>query len=76
MGSTVTRLDPIGFFLWDHIKTNIYKTNVKDLNDLKNRITQEINAIKKETLHNVFLEIVKRLHFSISVKGNTFEQYF
>jgi hypothetical protein len=29
----------------------------------------------RERLHDVFLEIVKRLNFSISVKGDTFEQY-
>jgi hypothetical protein len=69
-------MTPLDFFFWCHIKTNIYKANVRDLDDLKNRISQEILAIKKETLYNVFLEVEKRLNFCISVQGDTFEKYF
>ena len=58
-----------------HLKTNIYKTPVEDLDDLKSRIIEEIELIKKETFHDVFLETVKRLSFCIDVKGDTFEQY-
>ena len=36
------------------IKTNVYKTEIKDLNDLKTKITEEIEAIKKEILNNFF----------------------
>jgi ribosomal protein S25 len=68
-------LTPLDFFLWGHVKTNVYKTQVKDLNDLMARITREIQAITTETLHNVFLEIEKRLHFCIKVNGDNFEQY-
>ena len=64
------------FFLWGHIKTNVYETKIKDLDDLKTKITEEIEAITKEILKNVFLEIKKRLVFCISMKGGTFEQYF
>jgi hypothetical protein len=69
------------WFLWNFSsgvisKTNIYKTNVRDLDDLKNRISQEILAIKKEILHNVFLKVEKRLNFCISVQGDIFEKYF
>jgi len=68
-------LTPLDFFLWGYLKTNVYKTPVEDLDDLKARITNEIELIKKETFHNVFLETVKRLNFCIDVNGNTFEQY-
>ena len=76
MGSTVTRPESIRFFLWGHIKTNNYKTTVYDIDDLKIRITDEIEAINKDTLSNVFLEIKKRLTFCIDVHGGSFEQYF
>ncbi len=69
-------LTPLDFFLWGHIKTNIYKTKVDDIDDLKSRITDEIEAIKRDTLSNVFLEIKKRLTFCIDVHGGSFEQYF
>ena len=69
----MTSLD---FFLWGYIKNNVYKNNLKDLDDLKIKIIQEIRSIEKETLKNVFSEFEKRLSFCISVEGNTFEQYF
>jgi hypothetical protein len=69
-------MTPLDFFLWGHIKNNIYKTSIGDLDDLKCKITQEIRMIKQETLHNVFLEVKKRLNFCISVQGDTFEKFF
>ncbi len=54
---------PLDFFACSHIKTNIYKTNIKDLNDLKIKIRQEIEAITKETLYNAFLKIKKKVKF-------------
>ena len=39
------------------------------------RIIEEIQAIGKKTLHNVFSEVKKRLNFCIEVRGDTFEQY-
>ena len=69
-------MTPLDFFLWGYIKNNVYKNNIKDLDDLKIKITQEVRSIKKETLKNVFSEIEKRLSFCISVTGDTFEQYF
>ena len=69
-------MTPLDFFLWDYIKNNVYKSNIKDLDDLKIKITQIIRSIKKETLKNVFSEIEKRRNFCISVEGDTFAQYF
>jgi hypothetical protein len=75
MDSTVIRLDDIGLFLSGHIKTNVCKTTVEDVDHLKSRIMQDIGAIRQEKLHDVFLEIRKRLNFCIEVKGNTFEEH-
>lgn len=43
------------------------------MNDFKSRITQEILAMKQETLCDVFLDVEKRLNFSISVQDDTFD---
>jgi hypothetical protein len=69
-------LTPLDFFLWGLIKANIYKTKVQNIDDLKTRIKEQIEAIKTETLRNVFMEISKRLNFCISIKGDTSEQCF
>ena len=66
-------LTPLDFFLWDHVKSNIYKTPVKNLTELKRKINNEIKSISKETLSDVFSNIVKRMDLCISVDGNHFE---
>ena len=68
-------LTPLDFFLWGYVKTNVYKTRVRDLDDLREKITREIEGIRRESLEKVFSEIEKRLLLCISVKGGTFEQY-
>ena len=68
-------LTPLDFFLWGHVKTQVYKRKVANIDELKARIIEEIRAIGKETLHNVFSEVKKRLNFCIEVQGDTFEQY-
>ena len=45
------------FFYEGYIRPIIIKTRIKDLNDLKTRITQEIQSIEERILHIVFLEI-------------------
>ena len=66
---------PHGLVLWGCIKTKVYKTKVNDIAALKKRIEQEIKAIKKQTLENIFDGIVKRFKFWIDVNGETYEQY-
>jgi hypothetical protein len=67
-------LTPLDFFLWGHVKNNIYKSSIQDLNELKMKICEEIKKISKETLSNVFSNIVKRMHLCTSVEGDHFEQ--
>jgi hypothetical protein len=67
-------LIPLDFFLSRLIKANIYKTKVQDIDKLKMRIKQEIEAIKTEKLRNIFMEISKRLNFCVSISGDTSEQ--
>lgn len=66
-------LTPLDFFLWGHVKNNVYKSPIKDMNELKTKIEMEIKSITKETLCNVFSNIVKRMNLCISVDGDHFE---
>ena len=66
-------LTPLDFFLWGHLKNIVYKTPVKDLTELRRRINNEIESISKETLCNVFFNIVKRMHLCVQSDGNHFE---
>ncbi|CAF3419729.1 unnamed protein product [Rotaria sp. Silwood2] len=66
-------LTPLDFFLWVHVKKNVYKTPIKHMAELKMRIDKEIKSIPKETLCNVFSDIAKRMDLCISVDGNHFD---
>ena len=64
---------PLDFYLWGHLKSNVYKSPMKDIDELKMRINMEIKSISKETLYNVFLNVVKRMNLCISVDDDHFE---
>ena len=64
---------PLDFYLWVHLKSNVYKSPIKDGDELKIRINMEMKSISKGTLNNVFLNIVKRMNRCISVDGDHFE---
>ena len=57
------------------IRTNINKTRIKYLSDLKTQINQDIQSIEKRALQVVFLGARKRLVFYISMEGNICQQY-
>ena len=40
-------LTPCVFFLWGYLKSKVYATAPRDMNDLMQRITQEADAIKQ-----------------------------
>jgi DDE superfamily endonuclease/Helix-turn-helix domain (DUF4817) len=67
-------LTPLDFYLWGHLKNKIYKSEIKNIDDLKTRITEEIKSVSTETLNSVFLNIVKRMNLCIAVNGSHFEQ--
>jgi hypothetical protein len=56
-----------------HLKNIIYQSPIKDLNELKMKIKNEIKSISKDTLYNVFENILKRMELCIEVEGNHFE---
>lgn len=68
-------LTPLDFFLLGFIKTRVYTRKISDIDDLKNKIAEEIKSIRREKLQNIFDTVLKRLKICIDVNGNTFEQY-
>lgn len=66
-------LTPLDFFLWGTVKNNVYRTPVKNITELKRRIVDEVQSITKETLSNVFSNVLKRMDLCISVDGEHFE---
>ena len=55
-------LTPLDFYLCGYLKSNVYESPIKDIDELKMRINVEMKSISKGTLNNVFLNIVKRMN--------------
>jgi len=46
----VPRFNPCDFFLWGHLKAEIYKHRLKDLEEIKAVIIEEIAAVPREII--------------------------
>lgn len=68
-------LSPPDFFLWGHLKNRVFRAPVHNLEDLKSRITEEINAISPSQLNNVFKSLMKRVALCKGQLGSHFQQF-
>ncbi|GBN00350.1 hypothetical protein AVEN_270120-1 [Araneus ventricosus] len=68
-------LTPLDFFLWGHIKGQVYAIPPPTLKDLLRRITDACASVTPAMLHNVQREIQFRVQMCIVANGEPFEQY-
>ncbi|GBM46517.1 hypothetical protein AVEN_215026-1 [Araneus ventricosus] len=68
-------LSPSDFFLWGHIKRQVYATPPPTLQDLRRRITDACASVAPAMLHNVQREIQSRVQMCTVANGEHFEQY-
>ena len=55
-------LTPCDFFLWGFIKSKVYRTQPKDINELKTKIRQAFSDVTTEMLHNTMASFQNRLN--------------
>jgi hypothetical protein len=67
-------LAPPDFFLWGHIKNEVYKRRPKILDDLKTFITEECGKITAQQLKNVMCAFEQRLKRCVESEGCTCEK--
>lgn len=67
-------LTPLDFFLWGHLKSRVYIQKPNNIEDLKERIREEIRNITPEMLHNVRDETYHRLGCCQHLNGTHIEQ--
>ena len=67
-------LTPSDFFLWGYLNSRVYTTRVLSIEDLKARITAEVQRIPRSMLENVWENIEFRLDLLTSVSGGHIEQ--
>ena len=52
---------PLDFFLWGYVKTIVYKSTVRDINELRHRIQLAVASITDRMLVNTCRELKARL---------------
>lgn len=66
-------LSPLDYFFWGHLKDNVYKTQPRDLDDLRQRIMEETRNISEEAFHNAVSDFYTRSAHCQTVEGKHFE---
>lgn len=67
-------LTPMDFFLWGFLKQKVYKERLdNDLDSLRMRITQAVNDINVEMLHNVYNNFRRRAEECVNQGGQYIE---
>jgi hypothetical protein len=53
-------LTPLDYFLWGHLKTVVYSSKPRSVDEQKVRITNEIHEVSEQQLRNIFSELEYR----------------
>ena len=61
------------FFLWSYLKDTVYRSNPRDLKQLKMNITRAIEEVNEGTLRKVARNMVKRVDKCIEMNGHHFQ---
>jgi hypothetical protein len=69
-------LQRLDFFLWGYVKYIVYRTKVRDITNLKQRITDAIAIIDKGMLQQTWQEIKYRLDVLHATNGTHVEVYY
>jgi hypothetical protein len=62
-------ITPMDFLLWRYVKDIVYKTKFRDINDLKERITDAIATVDKAMLERKWMEIEHRFDVLRATNG-------
>lgn len=66
-------LTPLDFFLWGYLKSKVYVNKPPNLEELMERIRQEVRNITPEILANVRNECINRIGYCQLVNGEHFQ---
>ena len=61
------------FFLWSYLKDTVYRSNLRDLKQLKMNITRAIEEVNEGTLRKVARNMVKRVDKCTEMNGHHFQ---
>lgn len=69
-------LTPPDFFLWGFIKGLVYRTPIRDLTELRERIVRAFQQIPTEMVQRAIVSYQERLNYCIEVNGRSVEQTY
>ena len=69
-------ITPLDFFLWGCVKDIAYRTKVRDITDLKQRISNAIDTINETMLKRTWQEIEYRLNVLHVTSGAHIEMHY
>ena len=68
-------ITPLDFFLWDYVEDIVYRTKVRDINDLQHRIIEAIDTVTVDKLARTWQEIECRFNIICATDGAHVEMY-
>ena len=67
-------MTPLDFFLWGYLKQKVYRTAPANLADLQNRITREVQALRRTRMGRRAVQgMVRRARRCIELGGGQVE---
>ena len=67
-------LNPVDYKIWGVLQERVYKTRIRDVNHLKERLIEEWSSFDQKIIDGSIRQWRKRLRACISVDGGHFEQ--
>lgn len=67
-------LNPLDYFVWAHVKANVYQYPVNDEDTLREKVTDCINEITRKMIDDCGTNFVKRLQCYVQNNGRHFEK--
>jgi hypothetical protein len=67
-------LTPLNFYLWGHLKAQVYAEKITNVEHLHQHSIEAFNAITPGIIKHVFLDWVKWLNLCIENNGGHIEQ--
>lgn len=66
-------LNPLDYFLWGHVKSQVYKTPIANGDDLKEKICQALRTVDADMCVRSTQNLIKRARCCIAMDGGHFE---
>ena len=67
-------LNPMDYRIWGALQERVYKTRIRDVNHLKERLIEEWASFDQKIIDGSIRQWRKRLRACISIDGGHFEQ--